>query len=962
MATKKIELIFDLDAKDVQFATDKTLSLTQQIRVLKQELAKGNLGQKEFEIVAAKVGDLEDSIGKATRRSSDFATTLQLIPGPIGEIASKVNGAIALLKQFSGFSFKDLQFQFKETANDIKEIFMNIGSWGQSSEKLVENQKELKDSTSELNLTGAEQIRTNLKAAESTQNLSKALTSQVSVDESIITAQKKYIVGMQNRREVILDEINAQGGFKNASKENVTELGKLNNAILKGQTTLSSLTAAQNTNTTSATKQAVAQGDVAVASKAATVAETQQTVVTKGLTLASNAAGASLRLLRGIMISLGIGVIILGLTTLVTKLYDLATSTKDADKANEKLGETLQQLNRILEDNISLVDEETEVQKIRAQMAGKSEKDITDITIAGIDKRIEVFKAGQKKINREAEKLDALGLTDEQKKTKAKELDDQYVAIQGKVKDLETARRIEVVKGEAAIASETKKIREKNNSDAEKAAAEKLTKDKANLDALIQLEINKKNTDEKLLKDLLAKRLELEELSGAQLLLAQQDNQTKLRESLKEDIQKDLDIRLKSIDSIIENENNAADVDVERVKKLLLHKRDLELIALQNSVDDEKEILEQKKALYSRYEKQIRDIDTKQREDKLIADIAATQGNFDAQIELYRQYAEEAINSEKYTELERVKIIEDANAKIIQLQNDRFQASLTAAQLEYGEKFAYDSDYYDKVRDLYDKEEQNYRNLLATKQIDQVRFDAFMKDSNAARIALDKSELDAKMANFEAVSAIFSASASLVGEQTKAGKALSIASATIDTYVSANKVLADPTPMPTFLRFALAAGAIIRGLASVKKIVDTKLPTPGGDTGGDSTQTTKPQGTINVNARMAQGGMVNGPGSGTSDSIPAMLSNGEYVVNARSTRLFQPLLAAINGYGVNTPAFAAGGLAVQQADAPRMDNTDRLAEAIQVGMANQPIRTYVTAGDITNQQQFDRVIKSRSLI
>ena len=113
---------------------------------------------------------------------------------------------------------------------------------------------------------------------------------------------------------------------------------------------------------------------------------------------------------------------------------------------------------------------------------------------------------------------------------------------------------------------------------------------------------------------------------------------------------------------------------------------------------------------------------------------------------------------------------------------------------------------------------------------------------------------------------------------------------------------------------------------------------------------------------MAQGGMVTGPGSGTSDSIPAMLSNGEYVVNARSTRLFQPLLAAINGYGVNTPAFAAGGLAVQQADAPRMDNTDRLAEAIQVGMANQPIRTYGTAGDITNQQQFDRVIKSRSLI
>ena len=108
--------------------------------------------------------------------------------------------------------------------------------------------------------------------------------------------------------------------------------------------------------------------------------------------------------------------------------------------------------------------------------------------------------------------------------------------------------------------------------------------------------------------------------------------------------------------------------------------------------------------------------------------------------------------------------------------------------------------------------------------------------------------------------------------------------------------------------------------------------------------------------------MISGPGGPTSDSIPAFLSNGEFVVNARSTRLFQPLLAAINEYGIKTPAFAAGGLAVQQANAPRTDNTERLAEAIQEGIANQPIRTYVTSADITNQQQFDRVIKSRSLI
>lgn len=56
----------------------------------------------------------------------------------------------------------------------------------------------------------------------------------------------------------------------------------------------------------------------------------------------------------------------------------------------------------------------------------------------------------------------------------------------------------------------------------------------------------------------------------------------------------------------------------------------------------------------------------------------------------------------------------------------------------------------------------------------------------------------------------------------------------------------------------------------------------------------------------ASGGQVRGPGTGTSDSIPARLSNGEYVVNAEATKKHLALLQAINGG--NVPAFAAGGL------------------------------------------------------
>ena len=53
---------------------------------------------------------------------------------------------------------------------------------------------------------------------------------------------------------------------------------------------------------------------------------------------------------------------------------------------------------------------------------------------------------------------------------------------------------------------------------------------------------------------------------------------------------------------------------------------------------------------------------------------------------------------------------------------------------------------------------------------------------------------------------------------------------------------------------------------------------------------------------------------------------------------------------------------VTNRDRPQQDNTETLVSAIQQTFGETPIRTYVTATEISNQQQFDRVIKSRSLI
>jgi len=63
----------------------------------------------------------------------------------------------------------------------------------------------------------------------------------------------------------------------------------------------------------------------------------------------------------------------------------------------------------------------------------------------------------------------------------------------------------------------------------------------------------------------------------------------------------------------------------------------------------------------------------------------------------------------------------------------------------------------------------------------------------------------------------------VVGRQTAMGKAFAVAAATIDTYAAAGKALNDPTIPSTFLRIAMMAVVILKGLANVRQIlaVDT---------------------------------------------------------------------------------------------------------------------------------------------
>ena len=113
----------------------------------------------------------------------------------------------------------------------------------------------------------------------------------------------------------------------------------------------------------------------------------------------------------------------------------------------------------------------------------------------------------------------------------------------------------------------------------------------------------------------------------------------------------------------------------------------------------------------------------------------------------------------------------------------------------------------------------------------------------------------------------------------------------------------------------------------------------------------------------AQGGLVQGEGTATSDSIPAMLSNGEFVVNAKSTKEYLPLLKELNQRGLQK--FAQGGFVLDNpisSDLIVSNNTfddSRLIQALE-RRDTTPLRAYVFEKEITNAQDIEKRLQELS--
>lgn len=87
-----------------------------------------------------------------------------------------------------------------------------------------------------------------------------------------------------------------------------------------------------------------------------------------------------------------------------------------------------------------------------------------------------------------------------------------------------------------------------------------------------------------------------------------------------------------------------------------------------------------------------------------------------------------------------------------------------------------------------------------------------------------KAKLDQEKLYYSYSAQLLSAASGLLGQQTAAGKAFAIASATISTYAGAAQVLANPLNLNPIVKWANFATTIATGLGAVKNIASVSIP------------------------------------------------------------------------------------------------------------------------------------------
>ena len=194
---------------------------------------------------------------------------------------------------------------------------------------------------------------------------------------------------------------------------------------------------------------------------------------------------------------------------------------------------------------------------------------------------------------------------------------------------------------------------------------------------------------------------------------------------------------------------------------------------------------------------------------------------------------EELTAQQKTDLLKALKIQEDQALKTLQQSID--EQNLTK-ELEALDKQMQDAEMDFKLqRDLLDQKQMLLEEYYSDGREKDEEYTKAIEANSNARKEIDKQEVEAKLANASLISGFLSQVSDIAGKNTAKGKALAIATTTIDTYVGAQKAYLSQmqlTPDSPIRAAIAAATAIISGFKNIKAIA--KTPVPGGGGGGVS--------------------------------------------------------------------------------------------------------------------------------
>ena len=182
----------------------------------------------------------------------------------------------------------------------------------------------------------------------------------------------------------------------------------------------------------------------------------------------------------------------------------------------------------------------------------------------------------------------------------------------------------------------------------------------------------------------------------------------------------------------------------------------------------------------------------------------------------------EEIEKERITK--ENKILDEEHSKKVGYINEE----LSLMEARFGAE-AKNTDAYKELVKQKEEADNDYNN---NKKENDKKLDALDEENKKKTIA--RRRLIAKF-SIDMASSMFGSLSSILGEESKAGKAFAVAQATIDTYKAANAAYASLAGIPVVgpgLGYAAAAAAVLAGVANVKKILE--VPDDGKETSSPS--------------------------------------------------------------------------------------------------------------------------------